>query len=156
MDLGEKGMQGGEIVFKKILVPMDGFEPSKHALSAAMESASKWGAELLIVSVIPPVSAFFFGGEGDIMVNTDEYEKELERVHMKVLDDAKEMVKENHPELKVSVSLIKGRVPSAILDVSDSDNIDLIVMGSRGLTGLSGCYWGAQVDTSWSTTRSPF
>ena len=125
-------------MYKRILVPMDGSEPSKHALKAAMESASKWGAELLIVSVIPPVSALLFGGEEGIMVNIDEYEKQLERVHMRVLDDAKEMVKKNHPELKVSVSLLKGCVPFAILDVSCSNDIDLIVMGSRGLKGLSG------------------
>ncbi len=130
-------------LYKKILVPMDGSEPSKNALLAAMESASKWGAELLIVSVIPPVSALLFGGEEDIMVNTDEHEKQLERVHMIVLDDAKEMVKKDHPELKVSVSLLKGRVPSAILDVSYSNDIDLIVMGSRGLTGLSGWLLGS-------------
>ena len=116
---------------------MDGSEHSKHALEAAMESASKWDAELLIVSVIPPVSALFYGEPGNTMIKIDEYEQWLKQAHVNVLDDAKEMVKENHPELKVSVSLLKGYVPSMILKASDSDDIDLIVMGNRGLSGIS-------------------
>lgn len=119
---------------------MDGSEPSKHALKVAMESASKWDAELQIVSVIPPVSALLYGTRA---VNLDEYVQWLEKVHIKVLDDAKDMVKENHPDLEVSVSLLKEHVPSAILKASDSDDIDLIVMGSRGLSGIKSWFLGS-------------
>ena len=119
---------------------MDGSESSKQALKVAMESASKWGAELLIVSVIPPVSALLYGARA---IYLDEYVQWLEQVHIKVLDDAKEMVKENHPELKVSVSLLKGHVPSTIIKASDSDDINLIVMGSRGLSGIKSWFLGS-------------
>jgi hypothetical protein len=82
----------------------------KRALKIAMESVSKWDAELQIVSVIPPVSTLLYG---ECTVNLDEYVQWLEPVHIKVLVEAKEMVKQNHPELKVHVSLLKGHVPSA-------------------------------------------
>ncbi len=130
----------GEIVYRKILVPMDGSEPSKQALKVAIESASKWGAELQIVSVIPPVSALLYGTRA---VNIDEYEQMLEKIYIKVLDEAKDMVKEDHPELEVSVSLLKGHVPSTIIKASDSDDIDLIVMGSRGLSGIKSWFLGS-------------
>ena len=56
-------------MYDKILVPMDGSEPSKHALRAAMESASKWDSELLILSVIPPISTLLYADvEGQIML----------------------------------------------------------------------------------------
>ena len=119
---------------------MDGSESSKQALKVAMESASKWGAELLIVSVIPPVSALLYGARA---IYLDEYAQWLEQVHKKVLDDAKKVVKENHPELKVSTSLLKEHVPSAILKASDSADIDLIVMGSRGLSGIKSWFLGS-------------
>ena len=130
-------------MYKKILVPMDGSDSSKHALKAAMESASKWGAELQIVSVIPPISALLYGGVGNAMVDLDEYEQWLEQAHIDVLNNAKEMVKENHPELEVSTSLLKGHVPSEIIKVSDSDDIDLIVMGSRGQSGIKSWFLGS-------------
>ncbi len=133
-------------MYKKILVPMDGSEASKHALKAAMESASKWDAELVLLTFIPPVSTLLYGGTGSLMVNMDAYARaraQLERVHQRVLKDAEKMVEESHPELKVSMSLCKGHVPSKILEVSDKDDIDLIVMGSRGLSGLKSWFLGS-------------
>ncbi len=130
-------------MYKKILVPMDGSESSKHALKAAMESASKWDAELVLLTVIPPVSALLYGGTGSLMVNIDAYDKQLEKVHQKVLDDAQKMVKEDYSELEVSTYLRKGHVPSEILEMSNQADIDLIVMGSRGLSGIKSWFLGS-------------
>ena len=131
-------------MYAKILVPMDGSEPSKHALRAAMESASKWGSELLILSVIPPVSTLVYVEEGEFMLEYLEmYEKDLNRIHMKIVDEAKEMVMANHPELKVSIEVLNGHVPSRILEGSVRDDIDLIVMGSRGLSGIKSWFLGS-------------
>ena len=123
-------------MYKKMLVPIDGSDPSLHALGYAMESASKWGAELLIVSVIPPISAFLYSGYGSYVVNFDEYEKRLKQIHLRILQDAKNKVNEEHPELNVSVKLAHGHVPTQILRISEQEDVDLMVMGSRGLSGI--------------------
>ncbi len=130
-------------MYKKILVPLDGSEPSKHALIAAMESASKWDSELLILSVIPRVSALLYTGHGSIGKDLGVYENELKQIYMKIVNDAREMVRTSHPELTISVSVIKGHVPSKILAVSDREDIDLIVMGSRGLSGIESWFLGS-------------
>ena len=130
-------------MYKKILVPMDGSEASKHALKAAMESASKWGADIELLTVVPPVSELLYGGMGDIMVNIDAYHEQLVQVHKQFLHEAVEMVKEYHPELKVSKSILNGHVPTKILEESNKDDIDVIVMGSRGLSGIKSWFLGS-------------
>jgi len=130
-------------MYKKILVPVDGSEPSIHALGHAMESASKWEAELLIISIIPPISAFLYSGYGSYVVNFDEYEKRLKQIHLRILQDAKNKVNEEHPELNVSVKLAHGHVPTQILRISEQEDVDLMVMGSRGLSGIKSWFLGS-------------
>ncbi len=130
-------------MYKKILVPIDGSEHSIHALGHAMESASKWGAALLIVSVIPPISAYLYSGYGSYVVDFDEYEKQLKQIHLKILQDAKNKVNEEYPEVGVSVKLAHGHVPSKILRISEQEDVDLIVMGSRGLSGIKSWFLGS-------------
>ena len=130
-------------MYKTILVPIDGSDASIHALGHAMESASKWGAKLQIVSVIPPVSAFIYNEYGGYVIDFDEYEKQLKQIHLKILQDAKKKVNEEYPEVNVSVKLAHGHVPSKILSISEHDDVDLIIMGSRGLSGIKSWFLGS-------------
>ena len=130
-------------MYAKILAPLDGSEPSKRALKAALELASKWGSELLILSVIPRISALLYTGHCSMGMDLETYENELGHIYKKIVDDAMEMVTANHPELKVSVSVLKGHVPSTILEISDHKDVDLIVMGSRGLSGIESWFLGS-------------
>lgn len=126
-----------------MLVPIDGSEHSIHALGSAMESASKWDAEILIISVIPPISDFLYSGYGGYIPDFDEYEKHLKQIHLKILQDAKNKVNEEHPEVNVSVKLAHGHVPSKILNISEQEDVDLIIMGSRGLSGIKSWFLGS-------------
>lgn len=126
-----------------MLVPIDGSASSIHALGYAMESASKWSAELLILSVIPPVSTFLYSGYGGYIVDFDEYEKHLKQIHLKILQDAKKKVSEEHPEVNVSLKLTHGHIPTKILSISEQEDVDLIVMGSRGLSGIKSWFLGS-------------
>ena len=72
-----------ERMYKKILVPVDGSEPSKHALATAMDSASKWDAELEILTVIPPVTSLLYAEPVTIVV--EEFKEQLEKIHQKIL-----------------------------------------------------------------------
>jgi len=134
-----------ERMYKKILVPVDGSEPSKHALATAMDSASKWDAELEILTVIPPVTSLLYAEPVTIVV--EEFKEQLEKIHQKILQEATERVKEKHPELKIATKLRQGHVSTMILQESDKEDIDLIVMGSRGLSGLK-CWFLGSVSRS--------
>jgi len=53
------------------------------------------------------------------------------------------MVKNRHPNLKFVTRLRRGRPSAVIVNVANSENVDLIVMGSRGLGGVSGWVLGS-------------
>ncbi len=74
----------------KILIATDGSEHAQHALSFAEESALKWNSELLIVSVVPPISPLLIPTPG---FNLENYMSELENVYQNVLIEAEEHVK---------------------------------------------------------------
>ena len=124
-------------LYKKILVATDGSEQSKNALEHAAHSALKWGALLTILSVVPPPTPMILG---DVQFGRDfslDLEKTFTAYHLGVLDEAKKTLKAKYPSLPVSTQLKKGTVALRIIEASEDEDIDLIIIGSRGLSGLS-------------------
>lgn len=130
-------------MFKKILVAIDGSEPSKHAINHASELALKLGAELMILTVIPPTSSLLYPIEEEVTINLDEYDKAMKEAHLRVLIDAETKTKQNYPHLKVTTKLAEGHVSSTIVEQAKNENVDLIVMGSRGLSGITSWVLGS-------------
>jgi len=59
------------------------------------------------------------------------------------LDEAVKTVVNEQPKVEVESRLEKGRPSNAIMDVARNENVDLIVMGSRGLGGITGSVLGS-------------
>ncbi|MBT3283823.1 universal stress protein [Candidatus Bathyarchaeota archaeon] len=130
-------------MYKTILVATDGSELAQHAVEFAAISAEKWGANLLVLTVVPPPTAMYAGMGGYDNAFTAEHEKALMSYHVGVLEDAKKSLKEKYPKLTVSTQLKKGYVAKKILKASEETEVDLIVIGSRGLGGLTGWFLGS-------------
>ena len=130
-------------MFNKILMPVDGSEPSNHALTYSLDQASTHDAELIILTVIEPTPTILYGDDEFPGVNIVEYEDTMEKSHKQVLIQAEEKVKKTHPELKRRTILTKGHVAMRIIEIAMKEDVDLIVMGSRGLSGLSGWVLGS-------------
>ena len=94
-------------MYKKILVATDGSEQSKHATEYAAISAEKWGANLLVLTVVPPPTSIYAGMGGYDNAFTAEHEKVITSYHVGVLEAAKKLLKEQYPELNVSTQLKK-------------------------------------------------
>ena len=130
-------------MIKKVLVAVDGSETSDRAVIFAGEVASNAKAELVVLTVIPPISPLLFQrgvlGEGRgvgmrpravEMIN--EYGKSTEEAHREALEKAADTIREAYPDLQITKKMGKGRVASIIMDTSKSMNADLIVMGRIG------------------------
>lgn len=124
-------------MFKKILIATDGSEHAKHALNYAVESAAKWGAELVILTVVPPISPRVYSSEFNAPYIL-ELKDDLRRSYQRVLSEAVNIVKNKQPDVKVVTRLEEGRPSSIIVELAQLEDVDLIVMGSRGLDGLVG------------------
>jgi len=124
-------------IYQNILVATDGSEHAKNALEHAASSAQKWGALLTILSVVPPPTPMILG---DVQYGRDfsfDLEKTFTAYHLGVLDESKKILKSKYPSIDVSTQLKKGTVSLKIIEASQDENIDLVVIGSRGLSGLS-------------------
>ena len=130
-------------MYSRILIPLDGSEPSDHALTHTMNLAAKEEAELILLTVIAPVSALLYGDEESPTVDMEDYDRVLESSHRQVLSKAEKKVKTVYPDLKAKQLLARGHVSKTIIETAESEDVDLIVMGSRGFTGVKGWLLGS-------------
>jgi nucleotide-binding universal stress UspA family protein len=132
-------------MIEKVLVAVDGSEPSLHALNQAVHLASLSGAKLLIISVVPPASPLAYMGPAPLYI--DQYYGAARESHQRVLNDSRKKVENKHPEMEVETRLEEGRPAEVIVEIAEEEDVDLIVMGSQGMGGITGWVLG-------STSRS--
>ena len=130
-------------MIEKILVAMDGSKHAGHALKYAIELAVKWDAQLIVLSVIPPLKPILPDPVGFYPTYIPQFEDELENAYKSILDEAVNTVAKEQPDIKVEARLEKGRPPDVIVEIAKTENVDLIVMGSRGLGGITGSVLGS-------------
>jgi nucleotide-binding universal stress UspA family protein len=119
--------------YKKIVVPFDDSELSKKALETAITLAKYEGnIELDVIMVVDTVNTFYY----------------YDPVRETVMKEAKEALIEVEQKLKdlpnkTKTVLIEGHPGSTIVDFVKESNADLVVMGSRGLSGLKEVFLGS-------------
>ena len=134
-------------MFKKILVALDGSKLADRALDFALDLATKFSAEVVLISVFeaPSVSllapGMLFGP-----TNTIKYLEEVKVFHEKVLSEAIKKARKFKPKLKVSKKLLKGRAADKIVETAKEGGFDLIVIGNRGLGGIKRFLLGSVSD----------
>ncbi len=136
-------------MIKKILIAFDGSEPSKNALNHGVHVAEKFGADIIIISVVPRVMMPVFPDEGfgaapiTAAQEFTEYQERMKNFYLEALSDVKENLDKEAPELNVEFLLEEGRPSSTIVQKAEDENVDLIVIGSRGLGGITGFILGS-------------
>jgi nucleotide-binding universal stress UspA family protein len=117
---------------KRILVPVDFSPTSKKASRYAVDIASRSGGTVILCHFFKPLKSSDAGAPHNVRATNHHLEannlKRLQRLKKKVLADTKE----------VTVSTLVGRIPVVknILKFAESNQIDFIVMGTQGATGL--------------------
>ena len=122
-----------KLQIKKILVPIDGSEYSFNAARCAIKVAENENAKLYCIHVISNTP---YGYESSPYV-IDRYFKDLEQKVQSWFDKVRDMAKnEGIPELKAETFTDVKSVVGSIIDYATSRDVDLIVIGTRGRTGL--------------------
>ena len=128
------------IPFKKILCPTDFSEPSYEAIKAAGELAYHFASELCVIHVVSPVPIVPMGAEPSGF-NVSSYEQELVASSEKSL---KEIVNQLETrDLKVRLVVLRGNAADEIVRTAEEENADLIVIATRGRTGLDRLIFGS-------------
>lgn len=121
--------------FSKILVAIDGSQPSMDAAEYAIEMARKDAAQIIALTVnrIPLSSYGLATPEGELK---SPQEKESVRESKERLANLEQIAKQNNVELKTELINSQMSVDGAIVEYAESKDIDLIIMGTRGRSGF--------------------
>ena len=120
-------------MLKKILVPFDGSGYSEKAYEKALEIAEKFQSDLIVMAVlqskIPDSAGVSIQRLQELQ---DEQENEATTMLRRLEKDA------NDKNIPFSIKIVHNPSSSdGIVSFAENSNIDLIVMGSHGRTGLT-------------------
>jgi nucleotide-binding universal stress UspA family protein len=123
------------IDINRILCPIDFSAFSDHALIYAMKMAKWYGAQLRVLHVMPPLPAS----------STSELAGTSRQLTVKNLKSAIE--RHRLPAVDVVADLIESAEPvSRILEAAEAYDVDLIVTGSHGRSGVQRVLLGSVVE----------
>jgi nucleotide-binding universal stress UspA family protein len=137
------------MIFKKVLVAFDGSEQAKRAINYAADLSDSNKGVLVVVTVVPRVTLPVFPDEGfgsiPISAAQDfgEYQDKMKTMYQKSQEEVLKEIKERFPMLTTETVILEGRPSSTIVEQAEKNQVDLIVMGSRGIGGISGWILGS-------------
>jgi nucleotide-binding universal stress UspA family protein len=114
---------------KRILVAVDGSDPARRATARAADLASRLGYGLTIVHVLPPPPIF---SEPAVLPDMAELERRVYEKGRAVLDEA--AAQAARTGLQVDTKLLSGPPGEVIAEASQAEDVDFVVVGSRGRT----------------------
>ncbi|SHJ58465.1 universal stress protein [Parasporobacterium paucivorans] len=122
------------MAISKILVPVDGSSYSQQALEQAKLFAESFGSEIILLHVIDNTNIY----PRDM---SDKIRQENHRMSTKLLEKEKNSI----ASLNVKISTIqKEGVPyDEIIRQAEESDVDMIIMGSRGTSGVSRVLMGS-------------
>ena len=123
---------------KKILCPVDFSEISVNALDYAVFLASHHHAELLLLHVVEHLHEF---EHYQILVFTPQ--EISEKMEKNAYEELNKLAKSIKNTLKVETLIRQGKAFVEIIKTAKEKDMDLIVMGSHGRTGISHMLMGS-------------
>ena len=133
--------------YHSLLVPFDGSESSKRALTRACELSKTDGAEVSVLYVIPRYEEMmdFF--------KTDAIKKSLYREAEKIVGGAKDLAAALGVQIKAVVQ--DGHAGDKIVEIANTMMHDLIVVGTHGWSGMNRAIMGSTAERVIATASCP-
>ncbi len=133
-------------IFSRILIAFDNSEPSKRALDIAAKTAAMFKGELIVLTVVPRVTLPIFPREvidSFTVAETQKMYDKMMEIYRRALEKAEAEVRMRYPDLKFEALLMEGRPSATIVEEAEQRDVNLIMMGSRGLGGITGWILGS-------------
>jgi len=136
--------------FRRILVPLDFSKHADAALALALELAKEGGAEVHLVHAyeLPAAVTMAYGVAIPQAVWDGVQEAALAR-----LEEGRKRAAD--AGVKATTHLATAPAADAIANAAETFGADLIVMGTRGLTGLKHVLLGSVAERTIRTARCP-
>jgi len=131
-----------EKLYKKILLPTDGSKFSEKSEKHALLIAEASGAEIIALSVIENTFSLGLPAD-DTVIQINQLLKIESENNLKKVEKLKEQASS---DVKISFKVADGSPAKVILDTIEEEDIDLVIMGSSGKTGLDRFIIGSVTD----------
>jgi nucleotide-binding universal stress UspA family protein len=130
-------------MFSRILVAVDGSPVSERALKYAVDLGKKCNAKIVIVHVILRRFYAVTPSEAGVLA-TSIFVKEMEAEGRNIISRAEAFAKSEGADYQCK--LLQGVPAEEILKAAQSEGVDLIVIGSRGLSDVRAFLLGSVSD----------
>src|ERR1700722_16833457 len=125
------------MTYSNILIPIDGSQCSMKAAEKGIELAKDLSASVILLSVIDMTSTIDTAAVGAII------DKNIEAVFEEAADKLLKEAMKKYPYDKTTKIVEEGVAKEAINKIAGDRNVDLIVMGTHGRTGLNHLFMGS-------------
>ena len=141
----EHPLQTPKVLFKKILVAVDGSESAGRAANTALELADKLKADLIVLHAISPPPTAYRSALPSLgpMVPPPAPQSEIEAYYAYARRVALGIIAQSISEAKKRGINVKSETPEGVTSVVETiinhatnEKVDLIVVGTRGLGGF--------------------
>ena len=114
-------------MFSKILVPVDGSDISYRALDSALFLSERLGSKITAIHVIEKVPTVYIQSQKllDEILETHKNESQ------KILDECSSIATKKG--IAINTTLLEGNPASTILEFSQTEKYEVIIIGSRGM-----------------------
>jgi nucleotide-binding universal stress UspA family protein len=140
---------------RPVLVAVDFSADSAEALTWAARQAELEDAPLLILHVVHDPAA----SPGFYRKPSDDWLRPMVDVAEEMMEEFLKRAKAGHPDLTTleaaSVSLVSGLPSGRIVEIAGAKDARLVVVGSRGLTGLKSILLGSVAERVVQTCPVP-
>ena len=130
-------------MFERILVAVDGSPFADRALACAVDLAKRYASKLIILHVVLRRFYSVTPSEAGVLATT-VYVKEMEDEGEAIIKKAEDFAKGSN--INFQCKLIQGVPADEIVKTSATEKVDLIVIGSRGLTEVRAFLLGSVSD----------
>ena len=125
--------------FQQILVPYDASSYANHAFDDALKIAEKFGSKIIVLTVL---GTKVEQSTGISLERAIEIQDEHEDAASKILKDLEGLAKEKGVEFSFKI-IFEPSPYKGIINFSNSNSIDLIVIGSHGRSGIKKALLGS-------------
>lgn len=126
-------------MFDRILLPTDGSDPTESAVTMALGLAETHDATLHVLFVVDPPTSVT--GVGDGFSGLDNLLDALEEEGHSTTDEIATQASER--DIETTAAVRRGNPHDDILSYADEADVDVVVMGTHGRTGVKRALLGS-------------
>ena len=130
-------------MYKRILLTLDGSAMAEQALPVAVSHAKKFNSNLYLLRVIGPLTKSYQTSMATLSA-FERTEEQLRVIAEEYLEGIAQNLRKDDVDTKVATRI--GIPYKQIIEFSNQNNIDLIVMCTRGESGITRWMLGSNAD----------